>query len=186
MMFHRALMIAVLSGLALLAQACTTRTDTIQVGTTQTDTPRADPVVSGHQYRVVDGDTIHIGQHKIRLLGIDAPERKQRCRRGDGEPWDCGRVATAMLADLLAASESGVSCAIEGEDRYGRLLGVCYAGSVGTGVDVQKALVLAGLAVAEYDPRYRAEERRARSGKRGLWAGDFMRPKDWRAARRKN
>ena len=29
--------------------------------------------------RVVDGDTIHINQTKIRLHGIDAPEMKQTC-----------------------------------------------------------------------------------------------------------
>ena len=31
--------------------------------------------------RVVDGDTIHINQTKIRLHGIDAPETKQECYR---------------------------------------------------------------------------------------------------------
>ena len=31
------------------------------------------------QVRVVDGDTIHIGQDKYRLEGIDAPEMRQEC-----------------------------------------------------------------------------------------------------------
>ena len=33
--------------------------------------------------KVVDGDTIKIGKNKIRLLGIDAPEKKQQCQK----PW---------------------------------------------------------------------------------------------------
>ena len=147
-------------------------------------TAQADTVVSGRHYRVVDGDTIHIGEHKIRLLGIDAPEREQECRGANGGTWACGRGATAMLRNLLEGSAAGVSCVIEGEDRYRRLLGVCYAGSAGTGIDVQRALVRAGLAVAEYDARYRADESRAKSEKRGLWAGEFKRPRDWRAERR--
>ena len=145
---------------------------------------RADSTVTGRQYRVVDGDTIHIGEHKIRLVGIDAPERGQRCRDGAGRSWPCGREATAMLKGLLDASETGVSCAIEGVDRYGRLLGVCFAGPVRTGVDVQRELVLSGLAVAEYDPRYRSLERRAESSRRGMWAGEFLRPREWRAQKR--
>ena len=29
--------------------------------------------------KVIDGDTIHIGKNKIRLFGIDAPEKDQIC-----------------------------------------------------------------------------------------------------------
>ena len=31
--------------------------------------------------KVIDGDTIHIGNNKIRLHAIDAPETKQRCKK---------------------------------------------------------------------------------------------------------
>ena len=31
--------------------------------------------------RIVDGDTIHINEYKIRLEGIDAPEIKQKCKK---------------------------------------------------------------------------------------------------------
>ncbi len=31
--------------------------------------------------RIVDGDTIHINEYKIRLEGIDAPEMRQQCKK---------------------------------------------------------------------------------------------------------
>ena len=42
-------------------------------------------IVTSNSWRVVDGDTIHLDQHKIRLLGIDAPEIKQHCETSTGE-----------------------------------------------------------------------------------------------------
>jgi hypothetical protein len=50
--------------------------------------------------RVVDGDTIWIGDTKIRLHGIDAPEAKQSCIM-DNQPWRCGEAATEALARLV-------------------------------------------------------------------------------------
>ena len=31
--------------------------------------------------KVIDGDTIHINNFKIRLEGIDAPEMRQKCKK---------------------------------------------------------------------------------------------------------
>ena len=31
--------------------------------------------------KIVDGDTVHINNYKIRLEGIDAPEIKQKCKK---------------------------------------------------------------------------------------------------------
>ena len=39
--------------------------------------------------KVTDGDTIRIGNTRIRLHGIDAPEAKQTCASG-GKEWRCG------------------------------------------------------------------------------------------------
>jgi endonuclease YncB( thermonuclease family) len=39
--------------------------------------------------RVTDGDTIRIGDRRIRLYGIDAPEIKQICLK-DNLEWKCG------------------------------------------------------------------------------------------------
>ena len=31
--------------------------------------------------KIVDGDTVHINEYKIRLEGIDAPEIRQKCKK---------------------------------------------------------------------------------------------------------
>ena len=35
---------------------------------------------------VVDGDTLRLGDERIRLYGIDAPETAQSCSKADGTP----------------------------------------------------------------------------------------------------
>ena len=143
-----------------------------------------DFLLVGHSHRVVDGDTIVLDGQKIRLLGIDAPEMDQLCQDEEGNPWHCGARARDMLIGMLAAARSPVSCRITGKDRYRRLLGRCYAGGEHEGLDVQRALVRSGLAVAEYTNHYRVEEGLADAGALGLWAGRFERPKDWRRSKR--
>jgi len=136
-------------------------------------------VVSAKEFRVIDGDTIHTAAHKIRLLGIDAPEKRQLCDTKDGAAWPCGLIATDMVVGMLAASEQ-VWCRITGRDRYRRLLGQCFAGQDASGVDIQQALVRAGLAVAEYSPGYEPDEQAAKKAKEGMWRGSFLRPREWR------
>jgi endonuclease YncB( thermonuclease family) len=41
--------------------------------------------------RVIDGDTLSIADTRIRLWGIDAPQRNQTCQGKDGDIYDCGR-----------------------------------------------------------------------------------------------
>jgi endonuclease YncB( thermonuclease family) len=50
----------------------------------------ADIVDSAH---VHDGDTLTLGNTKVRLEGIDAPETDQICLTSSGEPWRCGLQA---------------------------------------------------------------------------------------------
>ena len=66
-------------------------------------TPSVAQDVSGPA-RVSDGDTLNLTGIVVRLYGIDAPELKQTCTRGDG-PWACGQEA----ADKLAAIVEGQS-----------------------------------------------------------------------------
>src|SRR5688572_22588959 len=42
--------------------------------------------------RVLDGDTLDLAGHRIRLYGIDAPESRQICQR-QGRSYGCGREA---------------------------------------------------------------------------------------------
>src|SRR6218665_4033871 len=77
----------------------------------------ADPEV-----RVLDGDTIKIGQVNYRLHGIDAPEKAQRCQR-DNLDWLCGQEAAAYLRGLIAGRL--VSCLEKDRDRFGRVVAVC-------------------------------------------------------------
>ena len=152
----------------------------------QTGAPAAaDERIFGASFRVVDGDTLHIDDNKIRLAGIDAPERDQICYNRDGEPWACGKMATAFLTGVLAASDVGVECVITGRDRYQRLIGSCFVGNVETNIDVQKLMVRFGLAVAEYADTYRVDEIAASRDARGIWAGTFVRPKVWRQQKKK-
>ncbi|MEH6727511.1 MAG: thermonuclease family protein, partial [Hyphomicrobiales bacterium] len=51
--------------------------------------------------RVVDGDSLAIGQKRLRLVGIDAPELQQTCLR-DGKAVQCGLMAKQHLAALVA------------------------------------------------------------------------------------
>src|SRR4051812_41915808 len=73
-----------------------------------------------------------VGQHEVRLFGIDAPEAKQTCLR-DGQPWACG----AESADQLSRQVSGkqVTCVAVGSDKYRRIVARCGVGgkiSIGT------------------------------------------------------
>ena len=121
---------------------------------------------------VVDGDSLRLGDRRLRLKGIDAPELRQLCRTGKTE-YACGRNAANHLRALI--NQQSVVCRTEGTDRYQRDLVRCQAGKV----DLNAAMVRDGQAVGYGD--YGAEEREARDARRGLWVGDFERPKDWRA-----
>ena len=50
--------------------------------------------------KIIDGDTIHIGNSKIRLHGIDAPETKQKCIK-NSKKWNCGLESTRFLKNLV-------------------------------------------------------------------------------------
>jgi endonuclease YncB( thermonuclease family) len=129
---------------------------------------------------VVDGDTIDVAGTRVRLWGIDAPESAQMCERS-GVGYACGQQASAHLRLLIG--DAGVSCQSRTKDRYGRTVAVCRAGTV----DIGAAMVRDGWAMAfvRYSVDYVAEEREARDAKRGLWAGSFTSPWDWRAAHRR-
>ncbi len=142
---------------------------------TITPLPASAETLSG-QARVVDGDTIWIGDTKIRLHGIDAPETKQECKDADGMSWMVGQDATAFLKSMTEDKE--VTCSDHGKDRYGRVIGSCEV----EGNDINREMVVAGLARAyrQYSERYLYEEHRAMRNKAGMWGGDCDAPWEWR------
>jgi endonuclease YncB( thermonuclease family) len=122
----------------------------------------------------VDGDSLLVAGQKIRLKGVDAPELAQMCQNHIGREYACGVEAKRWLRTRL--SRGAVTCKVQGADRYGRFLADCAM----AGESLNAALVREGLAVSYGG--YEREERAARAGNAGLWAGRFQSPSDWRAA----
>lgn len=87
--------------------------------------------ISGRAW-VIDGDTIKIGQIKIRIAGIDAPELD--------EPW--GRKSKWAMVNLCKGQVIHVS--LTGETSYDRLVGTCH---LPDGKDIGAELVKDGLAL---------------------------------------
>ena len=124
--------------------------------------------LTGTVVKVVDGDTVYIlaaskARHKIRLAGIDAPERRQAF----------GTKSKEYLRDLVAGEVIDVEW--HKRDRYKRIVGkIIHAGS-----DVNLAMVRGGYAwfyrkyAREQSPAdqvlYEAAENNARATRAGLW-----------------
>jgi endonuclease YncB( thermonuclease family) len=130
------------------------------------------------QVSVVDGDTLDIHDARIRLWGVDAPESTQLCRGRDNRPYRCGALAANSLDAFTRAKT--VRCTPVDGDRYGRIVARCAVGRT----DLGQMLVSRGLAVEE--PQYShgyyaADQRAARRAGRGIWAGRFVAPADYRA-----
>ena len=125
---------------------------------------------------VLDGDTLVVAGKRVRLFGIDAPELDQLCIR-DGRTWPCGREAKEALQAIVQRER--VDCYVqEINDRYGRVIAHCKVGSG----DIAAQMVSRGMATAyrHFSDQYVGEEETARREHRGLWAGRFERPEDWR------
>ena len=128
---------------------------------------------------VVDGNTIAISGMKVRLSGIDTQKRKQTCRKAS-VTWKCGYEAAETLRGWTYTKE--VRCVGDTKDRYGRLIADCFV----DGYNVNARLVYEGLALAyrRYSKKYVPEEDKAKAAKRGMWAGEFVAPWDWRRGER--
>ena len=140
--------------------------------------------IVGHVVGVADGDTITVldaekVQHKIRLAGIDAPEKAQ--------PF--GNRSKESLSEL--AFDKDASVETEKLDRYGRSVGKVLV----NGHDVNLVQVERGMAwfyrqyQREQSPEdrklYDAAEAIAKVEKRGLWRdADPMPPWDFRKSKR--
>ncbi|WP_395662077.1 thermonuclease family protein [Aestuariivirga sp.] len=129
---------------------------------------------------VIDGDTIEIHGERIRLDAIDAPESSQLCLDAVSKRYRCGQKSAFTLADMIARST--VTCQPKGRDRYNRVIAVCFKGTT----NLNAWIVSQGWAVAfrKYGIDYIAQEDDARIARRGIWAGSFEMPWDWRARKR--
>jgi len=129
--------------------------------------------------RVIDGDSLVVAGKRIRIFGIDAPEAKQFCRMKD-TLFPCGANASDAMRGLVDIVE--VSCLQKDIDRYGRIVAICHA----DGFDIGRNMVHAGWALAyrQYSKKYINVEDHARTGKRGMWRGNFVKPWDWRRGER--
>lgn len=135
---------------------------------------------TGYVVGVADGDTVTVldadkVQHKIRLTGIDAPEKKQ--------PF--GNRSKQSLSDMVFNKTLTVET--DKRDRYGRELGKVMEG----GKDVNLEQVRAGMAwhykaygrtqSATDRQAYADAENEAMAAKRGLWVdADPTPPWEWR------
>jgi endonuclease YncB( thermonuclease family) len=132
-------------------------------------------VLTGKVVKVVDGDTIYVlddalTQHKIRLSGIDAPEKNQ--------PY--GLASRKHLASLVAGKS--VTVEYTKHDRYGRVVGKVVI----DGVDACLEQIKAGLAwhYKKYQNEqergdrtlYAQAENQARAERIGLWRDNNPRP----------
>jgi endonuclease YncB( thermonuclease family) len=127
--------------------------------------------------QVVDGDSLRRGDTDIRLHGIDAPEYRQTCRDKHGAEYACGKQSANALRSLVREGE--VSCTSIETDRYGRAVAVCKRGEL----EINGEMVRLGWAVAytRHSLSYVRLEAEARRAKRGIWAGRFEPPEDYRA-----
>lgn len=141
-------------------------------------------VVTGRVVAVADGDTLTVldasqRQHKIRFLGIDAPEKAM--------PY--GQRAKQSLAALAFGRE--VQVEVRSMDRYQREVGrILLAGR-----DLNLAMVESGMAwvyrqytreLSGTEARaYLSAEAEAKAAGRGLWQDPRPTPPwEWRKARR--
>ena len=139
-----------------------------------------EPESTGKVVGIADGDTFTLltsdkQQIKVRLSEIDAPEKAQ--------PF--GTRSRETLSDLIFSKD--VLVVQDDIDRYGRLVGQVYVGSI----HVNRKMVQEGMAwvYRQYmkDETLLQDEQAAREAKRGLWSlpgTEQVPPWEWRKGNR--
>jgi endonuclease YncB( thermonuclease family) len=126
--------------------------------------------------RVIDGATIVIGGTRVRLWGIDAPVRAQTCVGVNGDDYECGQDAAAVLSELTRGQR--VACTPHNFYGSGGIAAVCHTDTD----ELNAEMVRRGWAVddTKYSGgQYLSAEVRARRERLGIWAGGFEMPWKW-------
>ena len=102
---------------------------------------RAEPLVISGPARVIDGDTVVVGDIHVRLKGVDAAEMNS----------ELGQHSREVMVGIVGQSE--LTCVLTGEKTWRREVGYC---TTAAGVDINRAIIEQGaaLACARYDTRY--------------------------------
>mgnify|MGYP001279494832 FL=1 len=131
--------------------------------------------VKSYEIKIIDGDTIHLNNEKIRFTGIDTPELKQTCNK-NSEIIYCGIKAKQLLIDKIGKNK--VTCIREGKDRYKRTLAECFVNDL----SLSRFLVREGYAFAyrKYSKKFIEDENFAKNNNMGMWSMKFEYPWNWR------
>ena len=131
--------------------------------------------VKSYEIKIIDGDTIHLNNEKIRFTGIDTPELKQTCNKNN-EIIYCGIQARQLLINKIGKNK--VNCVKEGKDQYKRTLAECFVKDL----SLSRFLVREGYAFAyrKYSRKFIEDENFAKNNNMGMWSMKFEYPWDWR------
>jgi len=131
--------------------------------------------VKSYEIKIIDGDTIHLNNEKIRFTGIDTPELKQTCKK-NSEIIYCGIEARQLLIDKIGKDK--VICVREGKDQYKRTLAECFVNDI----SLSRYLIREGYAFAyrKYSKKFIEDENFAKNNNMGMWSMKFEYPWDWR------
>ena len=131
---------------------------------------------SAGRAEIIDGDSLEIG------VDARSPVRRRRARRAANPArataanGRCGNEAARKLRSLIG--DRTVTCTQRDVDDYGRTVAVCRSGAV----DLAAEMARSGFATAyrRYSNDYVDEENEARAARRGIWAGEFTPPEEYR------
>lgn len=139
---------------------------------------------------IIDGDTLIINNHKIRLLCIDTPEsnyynKYQKC---NDNKTNCGELAKLKLQALI--DNNITKCTIYNKDFYGRDLGICK--NIHGKFSYNERLLKSGYAYyypCTQHPEWKDLNLNAKKNKLGLFNEElkgFINPKIWRKNNKKS